>query len=183
MDLTEPKKRALTRMAASLALEERNSADPRVRAIVDFRPEAAVELATQLLADGIETPSIIGLASLPTHVRDLHRSDVEPLARSMLVELGVSEPPEGMAAWVVAGELARSISQGTLAPGPGAAQLWHLWLEMGAGPLVGEVAEMLPLSELWEESAGPRRLELEDDIRAQAGRVVLASEDVLTGGG
>jgi hypothetical protein len=183
VDLTEPQERALNCMAASLALEERHSADPRVRAIVDFRPEAAVELATQLLADGIETPSIVGLASLPIDVRELHRSDVEPLARSMLGELRVSEPPEGMAAWIVAGELARNISQGTLSPGPGAAQLWHLWLDMGAGPLVGEVAEMLTLSELWEESVGSRRIELEDEIRAQAERVVVASEDVLAHGG
>jgi hypothetical protein len=181
MDLTESQKRAVTRMAASLELEERHSADPQVRAIADFRPEVAVALAADLLADGIETPNVVALASLPADVRDLHRSDVEPLARSMLAELGVSLPPVDTAAWVVAEGLARNISDGSMAPGPGASQLWHLWIEMGAGPLVGEVAEMLPLSELWEESVGPRRLALEDDIRTQAERIIVAAENELAG--
>jgi len=148
VDLTKSQRRAVIQMAASLELEERESADPRVRAIADFRPEVAVALAADLLAAGIETPGVIDLASLPADVRDLHRSDVELLARSMLVELGVSLPPAQTAAWIVADGLARKIRDGSMAPGVGATQLWHLWIEMGAGPLVGQVAEMLPLSEL-----------------------------------
>ena len=171
--------RALTRMAAGLELEERHSADPRVRAIADFRPEDAVALATDLLADGVDTPSVVGLASLPSDIGDLSRSEVEPLARSMLTELGVPLPPADTAAWVVAESLARSIKDGSTAAGPGAAQLWHLWIEMDAGPLVQQVAEMLPLAELWEESVGARRRQLEAEIRSQAERVIIAAEATL----
>ena len=69
---------------------------------------------------------------------------------------------------------------GSTAAGPGAAQLWHLWIEMEAGPLPPQVAEMLLLAELWEESVGARRLQLEDEIRSQAGRVIVAAEATLT---
>ena len=180
MHLTDSQTRSVVRMAASLRLGERDSTDPRVRAIADFRPEAAVALAADLLAEGVETPSVVELASLPGDVRDLHRLDVEPLARSMLEELEVSVPSTETAAWVLAEGLAQNISHGAMAPGPGAAQLWHLWTEMGAGPLVREVAEMLPLSELWEESVGPRRLELEKEIRSQAERIIVAAEKELS---
>jgi hypothetical protein len=39
---------------------------------------------------------------------------------------------------------------------------------------------MLLLAELWEESVGARRLQLEDGIRSQAGRVIVAAEATLT---
>src|SRR5829696_2472995 len=104
MPIPEVLDRRLRRMAADLA--DRRGFDPR------FRPEDAVELASELLAAGVDAPSIVRLAILPADRSRLHRSDVEPLLRMVLADLDVPIPSGELAGWIKVRDIAEAVMLG-----------------------------------------------------------------------
>jgi hypothetical protein len=146
----------------------------------DFRPEAAVRLAADLVASGIGGGrATVALASEPSDPARLSRAHVEPLFRDMLDELGLPVPSRRDAGWIRAKWIAEALAAGAVAPARGALELWRLWEDCGEAE---ELACMLQLHDAWEESVGAERSSIETEMVAYASEVIAASDRRLEGG-
>jgi hypothetical protein len=140
-----------------------------------MKPEVAVALASELLANGVESEAVLELATLPPDPNRLSVFEVEPLARRMLADLGVTIPSTGDAGWIMARFIAEAMISGAIEPPRGALRLWGLWRECGAEP-GDELVEMLHLHDAWEASVGSERDAIEVEMLQCAPRVVAAAD-------
>jgi len=140
-----------------------------------FRPEDAVELASELLAAGIDTAPVVSLAILPADRSQLHVADVEPLLRNVLADLDVPIPGVELAGWIKVREIAEAVALGH----GGALRLWSYWDDCGKPD---ELVEMLQLIEDWETSLGSERVRAATAIQEYAAVVALAADDAITEG-
>ena len=138
-----------------------------------FRPEEAVSVAADLLAEGVDTPAIVELAILPADLKVLYRCEVEELLRVALTELGLQLPSVEEAGWVVARLIAASMIEQAVPPAVGARRLWSLMDECGYD---AELLTMLDLHEAWESSVGSDQVRIEAEMLAAAPAVIAAAD-------
>lgn len=141
-----------------------------------FRPEDAIYLAADLVAEGIDTEGMVQLASQPADWKVVDGRHVEGLFCTALAEVGLEPPSREVSAWMMARSIAASMVERTVAPGEGALRLWFLWDDCGRA---GELAEMLQLHDAWEASLGPDRVAVEAQILAYAPEVITAADRFL----
>jgi hypothetical protein len=136
--------------------------------------ENAVEVATSVVASGVDSPSAVALASLSLGAKRLSSFEIEPLVRTMLAELGCAIPNENAAGWTMAGFIADAMTVGALDPPTGAHRLWGLWHICGTPG--DELTDMLQLHDAWEASVGERKTEIEAEMLAYAPTVAAAAK-------
>ena len=86
----------------------------------EMKPDAAVALASSLIANGVQSDAVLELATLPSDPKRLSAFDVEPLARRMLTELGATIPSTSDAGWIMARFIAEAMISGAIEPPKGA---------------------------------------------------------------
>jgi hypothetical protein len=143
-----------------------------------FRAEAAVSLASELLAAGVDHPAVVELAIQPADPRELRDDHVRSLFDACCVALGVATPTKGVAGWQRARDISAAIIAGVISPATGAAELWPLWEECGTVPGSSPL-DMLQLSEEWERSVGVARAQAEQRIVSSARSVVADADRAL----
>lgn len=165
MSVEEGRHRELERLAQDLVYDE-------------LRPEKAVSLASNLVAEGRGGSATVALASQPASLRLLDVGEVAPLVRAMLDELGVALPSPSAAGWASARAVADSMLHGSVAPADGALRLWWLWDECGrrAGD---PLTEMLQLHDRWEASVAEARREIEIEMVEYAATVRSYADQMI----
>lgn len=143
----------------------------------EFDPAEAVTIASELVAQGIDSESVVELACQPAERSHLDGHKVEGLVRAALAELGVELPSRQSAGWTMARWIGAAILDGTVPPSRGALRLWGLWGDCAQAP---ELAEMLQLHDAWEEAVGPARLSVEAEILEYAPKVIAAADRHLS---
>jgi hypothetical protein len=141
-----------------------------------FRPEEAIRLAADLLAEGIDSGALVQLASQPADLKVIDGNEVEVLFRTALAEVGVEPVSQEAAGWTMARWIAASMVERVVSPAEGALRLWFLWEECGRA---GELSEMLQFHDAWESSVGPDRAAVEAQMLAYAPEVVAAADRFL----
>lgn len=144
------------------------------------RPGDAVWLACELLAAGVDSPTLAELAGeSPTR---LTSSDAVPLVRQTLAELGIVPIAASQAPWVVARDIARQMIAGELLPEHGARSLWGLWWRCDNAAEIGSMIEPL---EIWDATLPADRDDdaIRAELRELARGVVLAATARLAAGG
>jgi len=144
-------------VASELEERARVTADKIVLGLA-YDPDYVIALGVELLVAGHEGARIVDLAALPP--RSMW-SDVEPVARRALEEIGVWPPDRDDACW----ELARYWAKGLLAGGSQtyerAAALWGLWSTLGSPPEIGVLVELM---DEWEAASGRTRRDRVRDV-------------------
>lgn len=161
MHLTPSQRSRLQQLAAELVLAD------------GFSSQEAVSVATDLLAEGVDNPGIVELASLPADWKVLRRCEVEELLRAALAELGLQLPSVQAAGWMLARWIAASMIEQMVPPVSGAWRLWSLMDECGYD---AELLTMLDLHEAWESSVGSDQVGIEAEILAAAPAVIAAAD-------
>jgi hypothetical protein len=92
----------------------------------DIRPDEVHEVATALLVDGLESPTIVQLAGM----RHAGFWQVAPVIDRVFRENGLDPISDDEARWRLAYECARQITAGDLEPRTGATRLWTLANEL-----------------------------------------------------
>jgi hypothetical protein len=131
-------------------------------------------IASALLADGFETPTLRVLAG--SHSRGLDGKDAALFAAAM-DELGIAPPSYEEAALIVARQVARRLLVGELVPRDACADIASLTL--GYDDRVERLADFFYLLEEWEWAAelGPADLRgAEADIREAAAQLLEPSD-------
>lgn len=149
--------------------------------LVDLlRPDEAVWLACDLLAAGVETPTLLELAGeSPTR---LTVADAVPLVRQTLAERGVEPIDTAQAPWVVARDSARQMIAGGLLPEDGARSLWGLWWSCDTAKEIGLMTQPL---DAWDATPPAQRDDeaIRAEMRELAQDVVRAANARLAAGG
>lgn len=96
--------------------------------VADLAPDTVHVAATQLLEAGLDSPALVELAGA---TKLATRSDLDPLVRRALAELGRSPMSDSEARWVLAFEVARQITANEVEPLAGATRLWTLATDLG----------------------------------------------------
>ena len=123
-----------------------------------YDPDDVIALGVEQLVAGHEGPRVVELASLPP--RSMW-SDVEPVARSALEEIGVWPPGRDVACWELARYWATGLQAGGSQTYERAAALWGLWWSLGSPPEIGVLVELM---DEWEAMQAQRRKDKEDGM-------------------
>jgi hypothetical protein len=94
----------------------------------ELEPERVHEAATELLARGIESPSLIRLAGM---LDAGFRDELAPIVDAAFGELGLGKMPEKEARWILAFDVADQIVGGRIEPLAGAKKLWVIATDLG----------------------------------------------------
>jgi hypothetical protein len=127
-----------------------------------YRPEIVVSVAADLVAEGLSSDGLIGLAGLPSDVRLIDGDEVQKLLLDSFAEL----------------DIATSMIDRTISPTVGANLLWQLY-DVCGGPAV--LSGMLQLLDAWESSVGAARAAFPEKMRAAAPEVIAAADQYLAG--
>jgi hypothetical protein len=131
-------------------------------------------IASALLADGVETPTLRVLAA--SHSRGLDGKDAALFVAAM-DELGIEQPSCEAAALLVAQRVARQLLSGELKPRDACADIASLTL--ACGDRVERLTDFFYLLEEWERAAELRPADLraaEADIREAATRLLTVDQ-------
>jgi len=137
--------------------------------LLDFvGPDAMPPEATRVLLEGIDSPSVRQLAGMD----GADSEDLRATFRSVLRELEIEIPSRREAAILVATEVARGITQGTVLPYEGATEIWGI--VVSSREHLPELDTFIYAASEWEDRP-------EDHNRFAAGIVAAARDLVLSG--
>jgi hypothetical protein len=131
-------------------------------------PDAMPPEATRALVDGIDSPSVRQLAGMD----GADSEDLRATFRSVLRELEIEIPSRREAAILVATEIARGITQGTVSPYEGATEIWGLVIS--SRELLTELDAFIYAASEWEDRP-------EDHTLFAAG-IMAAAHDLVHSG-
>jgi len=131
-------------------------------------PDAMPSEATRALVDGIDSPSVRQLAGMDGADSD----DMRATFRAALRELAIEFPSPREAAILLATEVARRITQGTVSPYEGATEIWGIVRSSGEG--LSELDDFVYGASEWEELPKSHK-------RFAVGIVAAAHDLVLSG--
>jgi hypothetical protein len=137
--------------------------------LLDFvGPDAMPPAATRALVEGIDSPSVRQLAGMD----GADNEDLRATFRSVLRELEIEIPSRREAAILVATEVARGITQGTISPYEGATEIWGI--VVSSREHLPELDTFIYAASEWEDRP-------EDHNLFAAGIVAAARDLVLSG--